>query len=214
MGVVPLQVPELAIAELGRCVDDLGMRGIEIPTHVAGRELSEPELRPFFAAAHERGVLLFMHPLGFTHGQRLREHYFNNVLGNPIESTIAVAHLIFDGVLDQLPLLKLCIAHGGGYLPMYAGRMDHAFRARTDCRQHIQKPPSEYLKHLFFDTVVFDQAQLDFLLKQYGADQLCLGSDYPFDMAEPDPVGFHAHLAKNDRDKILGGNATRLLGIT
>ena len=85
MGVVPLQVPELAIAELARCVDDLGMRGIEIPTHVAGRELSEPELRPFFAAAHERGVLLFMHPLGFTHGQRLREHYFNNVLGNPIQ---------------------------------------------------------------------------------------------------------------------------------
>jgi predicted TIM-barrel fold metal-dependent hydrolase len=78
-------VPELAIAELARCVDDLGMRGIEIPTHVAGRELSEPELRPFFAAAHERGVLLFMHPLGFTHGQRLREHYFNNVLGNPIQ---------------------------------------------------------------------------------------------------------------------------------
>jgi aminocarboxymuconate-semialdehyde decarboxylase len=101
MGVVPLQVPELAIAELARCVDDLGMRGIEIPTHAVGRELSEPELHPFFAAAHERGVLLFMHPLGFTHGQRLREHYFNNVLGNPIESTIAVAHLIFDGVLDR-----------------------------------------------------------------------------------------------------------------
>ena len=94
-----------------------------------------------------------MHPLGFTHGQRLREHYFNNLLGNPIESTIAVAHLIFDGVLDQLPLLKLCIAHGGGYLPMYTGRMDHAFRARADCRQHIQKPPSEYLKRLFFDTL-------------------------------------------------------------
>jgi aminocarboxymuconate-semialdehyde decarboxylase len=93
-------------------------------------------------------------------------------------------------------------------------RMDHAFRARADCRQHIQKPPSEYLKRLFFDTLVFDQAQLEFLLKQYGADQLCLGSDYSFDMAEPDPVGFHAHLAKNDRDRILGGNATRLLGIT
>jgi hypothetical protein len=97
------------------------------------------------------------------------------VLGNPIEFTIAVAHLIFDRVLDQLPLL------------MYAGRMDHAFRARADRRQHIQRPPSKYLNRLVFDTLVFDQAQLDFLLKQYGADQLCLGSDYPFDMAEPDP---------------------------
>ena len=137
MGTVPLQAPELAIAEMRRCVNELGLRGIEISSHVNGKELAAPEFRPFFAAAEELGVLLFLHPLGFTHGQRLSEHYLNNIIGNPIESTIALSHLIFEGVLDSHPGLKLCVAHGGGYLPGYWGRMDHALRAREDCRQHI-----------------------------------------------------------------------------
>src|SRR5690606_13278543 len=163
MGTVPLQVPELAIAEMKRCVNDLGLRGIEISSNVAGRELADSTFRPFFAAAEEMGVLLFLHPLGFTHGQRLSEHYLNNLIGNPLESAIAVAHLIFGGVLDAHPGLKLCVAHGGGYLPTYWGRMDHAWRARSDCRQHISRPPSEYLRRLYFDTVVYDRRHLDFL---------------------------------------------------
>jgi aminocarboxymuconate-semialdehyde decarboxylase len=211
MGTVPMQAPELAILEMKRCVNDLGLRGIEISSHVAGRELAEAQFRPFFAAAEELDVLLFMHPLGFTHGQRLSEHYFNNLIGNPIESTIAVAHLIFGGVLDRYPGLKLCVAHGGGYLPTYWGRMDHAWRARADCRQHISKPPSEYLRQVYFDTLVFDRRQLQFLVATYGAEHLLMGTDYPFDMAEPDPVGFHGDLEASDRAKILGGNAARLL---
>jgi aminocarboxymuconate-semialdehyde decarboxylase len=211
MGLIPLQIPELAIAEMKRCVNDLGLRGVEIPSHVNGRELSAPEFRPVLAAAEELGVLLFLHPLGFTHGERLTQHYFNNVLGNPIESAIAVGHLIFDGVLDRMPGLKICVAHGGGYLPHYWGRMDHAWRARPDCREHIAKPPSEYLRQLYFDTLVFDKAQLKFLVDTYGADHLCLGTDYPFDMSEPDPVGFHAELSQADREKILGATAARLL---
>jgi len=211
MGTVPLQAPELAIMEMKRCVNDLGLRGIEISSHVAGRELAEPEFRPFFAAAAELDVLLFMHPLGFTHGQRLSEHYFNNLIGNPIESTIAVAHLIFGGVLDSYPGLKLCVAHGGGYLPAYWGRMDHAWRARGDCRQHISRAPSEYLRQVYFDTLVFDRRQLRFLLDTYGAEHLLMGTDYPFDMSEPDPVGFHSEIDANARAQILGGNAARLL---
>jgi aminocarboxymuconate-semialdehyde decarboxylase len=211
MGTVPLQSPELAILEMKRCVSELGLRGIEISSHVAGRELADPQFRPFFAAAEELDVLLFMHPLGFTHGQRLSEHYFNNLIGNPIESAIAVGHLIFSGVLDQYPGLKLCVAHGGGYLPTYCGRMDHGWRARSDCRQHISKPPSHYLRQLYFDTLVFDRAHLRFLVETYGAKHLLMGTDYPFDMAEPDPVGFHAELAADDREKILGANAARLL---
>lgn len=211
MGTVPLQAPELAILEMKRCVEELGMRGIEISSHVAGRELAEAQFRPFFAAAEAMDVLLFMHPLGFTHGQRLSEHYFNNLIGNPLESTVAVSHLIFGGVLDRHPGLKLCVAHGGGYLPTYCGRMDHAFRARPDCRQFISKPPSHYLRQLYFDTLVFDRGQLDFLVETYGADHLLMGTDYPFDMSEPDPVGFHAELDPSDRSKILGGNAARLL---
>ena len=126
MGTVPLQNVEMAVAEMRRCVSELDLRGIEISSNVNGRELAEDDFRPFWAAAEELGVLVFMHPLGFTHGQRLTEHYLNNIIGNPIESTIAVSHLIFGGVLDAHPGLKLCVAHGGGYLPGYWGRMDHA----------------------------------------------------------------------------------------
>ncbi|HUN76554.1 MAG TPA: amidohydrolase family protein [Steroidobacteraceae bacterium] len=214
MGIVPLQSPELAIAEMKRCTKELGLRGIEISSHVNGRELADPGLRPVFAAAEEAGVLLFLHPLGFTHGERLRDHYLNNLLGNPIDSTIAVAHLIFDGVLEQLPGLKLCVAHGGGYAATYWGRLDHAWRARPDCRRHISKPPSQYLRMLYFDTLVFDKAQLRFLIETHGADHLCLGTDYPFDMSEPDPIGFHAEVAESDRDKILGATAAALLGLS
>jgi len=214
MGLVPFQVPELAVIEMKRCVKELGLRGIEIPSHVNGRELSAPEFRPVLAAAEELGVLLFLHPLGFTHGERLKEHYLNNVLGNPIDSAVALAHLIFDGVLDRMPGLKICVAHGGGYMSHYWGRIDHAWRARADCREHISKPPSHYLKQLYFDTLVFDQAELRFLVDTYGADHLCLGTDYPFDMSEPNPVGFHAGLSAAEREKICGGTAARLLGLS
>lgn len=213
MGAVPLQSPELAVRELTRLTRELDLRGVEISSNVNGRELADPEFRPFFAAAEELGVLVFMHPLGFTHGQRLSEHYFNNLIGNPLELTIAVGHLIFGGVLDDHPGLKLCVAHGGGYLPGYIGRMDHAFRAREDCRQHIRHEPSAYLRQLYFDTLVFDRLELKHLVEAYGADHLMMGTDYPFDMSEPDPVGFHAELSETDREKILGGTAARLLGL-
>ena len=213
IGTVPLQNTEMAIAEMHRAVRDCGMRGIEIGTNVGGRDLADEALRPFFAAAEELGVLLFMHPLGFTQGDRLAEHYLNNLIGNPLESTIALSHLIFGGVLDAHPGLKLCVAHGGGYLPSYRGRMDHAFRAREDCRQHITREPSSYLNQVWFDSLVFDRAQLNFLVETYGADRICMGSDYPFDMAEPDPVGFLSGLAEEDRTKVIGGNAAKLLGI-
>jgi aminocarboxymuconate-semialdehyde decarboxylase len=214
MGTVPLQSTELAIAEMRRCVGDLGLRGIEISSNVNGRDLADPDLRPFFAAAEELGVLVFLHPLGFTDGRRLSEHYLNNIVGNPLESTIALSHLIFGGVLDAYPGLKLCVAHGGGFLPGYWGRMDHAYRAREDCRQHISREPSSYLRQVWLDTLVFDKDELDSLIRTHGADKLCLGTDYPFDMAEPDPLGFHDRLEGEARAKILGLNAAELLGLT
>ena len=213
MGTVPMQNTQMAIAEMRRCVNDLGLRGIEISTNVDGRELSEDAFRPFFSAAEELGILIFMHPLGFTHGQRLSEHYLDNIIGNPIESTIALSHLIFGGVLEAHPGLKLCVAHGGGYLPGYWGRMDHAYRAREDCRQHICREPSSYLRNVWLDTLVFDQDELDALVRTHGPEKLCLGTDYPFDMAEPDPIGFHARLSDEAKAKILGLNAAALLGL-
>ena len=213
MGTVPMQEPQMAIAEMRRCVNELGLRGIEISSNVNGRELAAEEFRSFFSAAEELGILIFMHPLGFTHGQRLAEHYLDNIIGNPIESTIALSHLIFGGVLESHPRLKLCVAHGGGYLPGYWGRMDHAYRVREDCREHICREPSSYLRQVWLDTLVFDQAQLQALVHSHGAERLCLGTDYPFDMAEPDPVGFHACLDDAAREAILGRNAAELLGL-
>ena len=213
MGTVPLQNTAMAIDEMRRCVRDLGLRGIEISSNVNGEELHRERLRPFFAAAEELGILLFLHPLGFTQAQRMSEYYFNNLIGNPLESTLAIGHLIFGGVLDRHPGLKICVAHGGGYLPGYWGRMDHGWRARGDCSEHCQQLPSSYLRRLWLDTLVFDPQQLESLVRTHGADRLCLGSDYPFDMSEPDPVGFHAGLDEESRRKVLGANAAELLGL-
>lgn len=214
IGSVPLQNPGMAVEEMRRAVRDCGMRGIEIGTNAAGLDLGDPAFHSFFAAAEELDVLLFIHPLGFTQADRLSDHYLNNLIGNPLESTIALSHLIFGGVLDAHPGLKLCVAHGGGYLPAYSGRMDHAYRVREDCRQHITHEPSWYLKQLWFDSLVFDRAQLDFLIQTYGSDRICMGSDYPFDMGEADPVGFLGQLDEEARAAVFGGNAARLLNLT
>lgn len=214
LGSVPLQAPDLALAELDRCVKELGMRGVEISTNVAGAEVSRAGLDGFFARAEELGIVIFMHPHGFTEGRRLADHYFNNVIGNPMDTTIAVSHLIFDGVLERHPGLNICVAHGGGFLAAYAGRMDHAYHARSDCRREISAPPSTYLRKLYFDTVVFTPDQLDYLVAQYGADHVLLGTDYPFDMGESDPlghIGSVGSLSDADRAAIQGGNAARLL---
>lgn len=214
MGTVPMQNTEMAIAEMRRCVNELGMRGIEISSHVNGDELADPAFRPFFAAAEELGVVLFLHPLGFTHGQRLSKHYLDNIIGNPLESSIAVSHLIFEGVLERHSGLKLCVAHGGGFLPGYWGRMDHAYKVRDDCCEHISHKPSDFMRQIWLDTLVFDQDQLESLVRTHGADKLCMGSDYPFDMSEPDPVGFHKQLDAATKKKILGTNAAELFGLT
>lgn len=214
MGVVPLQSPELAIAEMRRCVKVLDLRGIEINSNVLGRELSEPAFRPFFAAAEDLGVLLFIHPVGYSQGERLCDFMLNTLIGAPFDATVAVSHLIFGGVLDRFPGLRLCVAHGGGFLPAYWGRLDKAHALRADCRAHIGRPPSSYLRQIWADTLVFDPVELDALVHTHGADRLCMGTDYPFELGEPDPIGFHRELDEQAREKILGGNAAGLLGLT
>jgi aminocarboxymuconate-semialdehyde decarboxylase len=217
LGTVPLQNVDLAVAELDRCVKQLGMRGIEILPNVNGQDLTDPRLglEKFFARAEDLGIVLFMHPLGFTQGERLRDHYFNNVIGNPMETTIAASHLIFDGVLDRHPKLKIVLPHAGGFLAHYWARMDHAHGARADCRTVIRRKPSSYLKKMYFDTIAFDSMMLAKMIEHYGADHVLLGTDYPYDMGETDPVGLIAkvRLAASQRALIEGGNAARLLKI-
>ena len=218
MGSVPLQNAELAIKELDHCVKNLGFRGIEICTNVNGKNLTDPDLKldRFFARAEELGVVIFMHPLGWTQADRLTHHYFNNVIGNPLDSTVAVSHLIFDGVLARYPKLKFVVAHGGGFIAHYWARMDHAWRARPDCRTIIKRKPSSYLEKFYFDTITFDPEMLKRLIDRFGADHVVLGTDYPYDMGEEDPLGLLAQvkkLSKADRELVAGGNAARLLKI-
>ena len=216
MGTVPLQDCDMAVAELDRTVKELGFRGVEISTNVRGVDLTRAGLEKFFARVEELGVMIFMHPFGTSLVGRMSDHYFPNTIGHPLESALAVGQLVFDGYLEKFPKLKICIAHGGGYIPAYYGRFEHAYAHRADCRVNIRKPPSHYLKKLHFDTVVFSDVELKHLIERWGADHIMLGTDYPFDMAEPDPVGFLQRVkgvTTADMAKVAGGNAARLLGI-
>jgi aminocarboxymuconate-semialdehyde decarboxylase len=218
IGSVPLQDPEMATRELVRCVNKLDFRGIEIGTNVNGMDLADRRLGldKFFAKAESLGTVLFLHPMGFTQGERMTEHYFNNFIGNPLETTLAVSHLIFAGVLERFPKLRFCAPHGGGYMTMAHARMDHGWKARPDAQTFIKKKPSSYLKKFYFDTVTFSPELITGLVEQFGAKQVMMGSDYPFDMGDKDPVGLVQRapgINPEEKEKIMGGNAARLLNI-
>lgn len=216
LGTVPMQDPGAAVDELQRCAEELSLPGIEVSTHIEGVELSNGVYEPFWEHVEALGMLVFIHPTGFTEKNRFAEHYFLNTIGHPLEETICAGRLIFDGVMERHPDLKIVFAHGGGFLPMYAGRFDHAYHAREDVRHGLPRPPSEYLSRFFFDTMVFEPDQLTFLIDKYGADHVLLGTDYPYDMGETDPLGLLGKvedLTTEDYDLIAGGNAARLLGV-
>ncbi|MEI8400074.1 MAG: amidohydrolase family protein [Alcaligenaceae bacterium] len=219
MCTVPLQHPKMAAKELERCVKKLGMRGVEICTNVNGIDLADKRLGldVFFAKAQELDVTIFMHPMGFTHADRMTDHYFNNIIGNPLESTLAVSHLIFGGVLDRFPGLKFVVAHGGGYLAHYHARMDHGWKARPDSRTQLKKKPSSYLKKFYYDTITFDSGMLDSLIEKYSVKHVLLGSDYPYDMADDNPlktIQGVLNLTDDERKLIQGGNAAKLFKLS
>ncbi|HEX6299983.1 MAG TPA: amidohydrolase family protein [Acidimicrobiia bacterium] len=216
LGAIPMQDPAPARAELRRCATELGFRGIEMATHIEGVEISSPGYDRFWEDVEQLGLVVFLHPTGFTDPTRLLDHYFINTIGHPLEETICAGRLIFDGVMERHPGLKFVFAHGGGFLPLYWGRFDHAYHAREDVRQNLPKPPSEYLDMFYFDTMVFDPRQLGYLIDRYGADHMLLGTDYPYDMGESDPLGLLYSVdgfSDADRALIAGGNAVRLLGL-
>ncbi|HEX9396005.1 MAG TPA: amidohydrolase family protein [Burkholderiales bacterium] len=215
LGTVPLQEVSLAVSELEYCVEKLGLRGVEINPSVNGLDLTNEKLNldRFFAKAQELDIVIFMHPIGFTQGDRLLDHYFNNVIGNPLETTVAASHLIFDGVMQRHPKLKVVLPHAGGYLAHYWARMDHAWRARPDCRVVITKKPSTYLEKFYFDTITFDRGMLSHLIERFGAGHVLLGTDYPYDMGMEHPLDFTDYLPAAQKKQVQGGNAARLLGI-
>jgi aminocarboxymuconate-semialdehyde decarboxylase len=216
LGTVTLQEPERAVAELDAIMGEYGLKGAQILTNVNGGELADPRFHSFFARAEKLGAFLMMHPNGFTEGQRFTHYYFNNVIGNPLDTTVALHNLIFSGTLAKFPDLKLMAVHGGGFLPAYSGRIDHAWGARSDSHGTLPLPPTTYLRQVYLDTVVFSTHQLAYLLDVFGSDRILMGTDYPFDMAEYDPVGHIADVPGLDETTLAaltGGNAKRVLGL-
>ncbi len=216
LGLVPLQHPGLAAAALDHALS-LGLRGVEISSHAPGapgRELSDPAYAPFWARAERTGALVFLHPFGCTLDERLDRWYLSNTVGQPAENAVALSHLIFGGVLDRHPGLRIIAAHGGGYLPTHIGRSDHAWRVRPDARDCANEP-SSYLKRMWFDSLVHSPAVLRALIGAVGADRVLLGSDFPFDMGTDDPLGAlrAAGLTESDFHAVRGGNAADLLGL-
>jgi aminocarboxymuconate-semialdehyde decarboxylase len=214
VGAVALQHPDLAVEQLRYAVTALGMRGVQISTAAApGRELDDPGLAEFWATAEDLGAAVLIHPWGCTLGTRLNAYYLFNTVGNPAETALALSRIIFSGLLERHPGLKIWSAHGGGYLPSYIVRADHAWSAREDART-TQRPPSELLRRTFTDSLVYTPEQLRHLVAMMGPGQVTLGSDYPFDMGVDDPVDRLSAAGLDDAavTAIRGGNAARLLG--
>jgi aminocarboxymuconate-semialdehyde decarboxylase len=216
---VALQHPELAAEQLDKAVRKLGMRGVAIAAHVNGDELSAPKFHPFWAKAEELGVVVFIHPQAVPELEaRLRGNGgLANVIGNPLDTTIALSHLIFEGTLDTFPALKICAAHGGGYLGSYRARSDRGCAAapNANCTKTLKKAPSEYLKQIFVDSIVFTSEALRHLVAESGADRVLMGTDYPYpwNRTAVDHVLQTPGLSDADRVAILGGTASRLLGL-
>lgn len=222
---VALQFPDLATRQLEHAVKQLGLRGAAIGGNVAGDELSDPRFHPFWAKAEELGVLVFIHPQADGApdqlGARFKGNgYLSNVIGNPLETTIALSHLIFEGTLDRFPGLKICAAHAGGYLPSYLGRFDRGCPVRPDLCQGgthgpIKKLPSEYARQLYYDTMVFRPEGVRHLAAEVGASQLVVGTDYPYPWTDTaiDVILETPGLTDDERIAILGGTAARLLGM-
>jgi aminocarboxymuconate-semialdehyde decarboxylase len=214
LGTVPLQAPQAAADELRRAMTKLGLRGAMIATNVNGRNLDDPALDPFWSAAEELGAFIFIHPQVAAAAERLTSYYLKNMVGLTLETTIAGASLVFGGVLERFPGLKICLAHGGGYVPYQAGRFQHGWEVREEAKVRLKNPPAESIARLYFDTITHSKTALEFLVKVAGHDHVLLGSDYPFDMGNLDCVARVRALSiePEARDLILGGYARAVLG--
>lgn len=212
---LPMDHPEAAVVEMTRCHRDLGFNGFEVNADVRGGDLDHRRFDPIWARAEELEMLVILHPHGWTEPSRMDDYYLINVVCMPLASTVAVSRMILGGVWERFPDLRMLVVHGGGYLPFYFARTDHAYKVRPEARRHITRPPSEYLHLLYYDTTVFSPAAVEYLVGEFGPDHVLMGTDYPFDMGVDDPVGFvqQAKLSAADRAKIVGANAARLLKI-
>jgi len=188
MGIIPMQHPDAAIEELERIVTTHGFRAIEIGTGIEGAKLSEPRFRPILRRAQELGVFVFAHPYYVGNKSGLEDYYLTNLVGNPLETALMVADLMFSGTMDDLPDLKIGLAHGGGFVPYQIGRLVHGHKVRGETRAKSASSPLDLLRRFYFDSVVFEPQALSFLVDLVGAERVFLGTDAPFDMGDETPL--------------------------
>ncbi len=209
---LPFQNPHLALEELERAAKLPGIKGVYMATAVRDRELSDRSFFPVYERCEALGLPIFLHPM-MINNERLKQYYLINLCGNPFDTAIAASHLIYGGVLDAFPTLEVSLPHAGGVLPGLRGRLDRGFHTRAECKT-ISKPPSSYLKRFTYDTITYNEEQLEELIKLVGVDRILVGSDYCFDIAYEEPVKFvHGVKSLTDaqKDQILWGNAAKLL---
>jgi aminocarboxymuconate-semialdehyde decarboxylase len=218
LGTLPMQDVKAAITELGRCMTQIGLKGVEINDHVNGRTLEEPEFRPFWKAAEQLGALVFFHQGGETLvSPRTKRYHLPNTVGNLVDRAVTFATLVSGGVMDECPDLKIVLGHGGGYTCFGIGRMDHGWQVRTEARANIQQPPSAYLRRFYYDCIVYTESALRFLIDTVGADRVVFGTDWPYDMALDWPVSWilaMESLTQAEKEAILWRNLERLLGLS
>ena len=213
---VPLQLPVEAAKELEWAMKHLRMKGAQISTDVNGKNLDSPELRPFYEKAQELGAFILCHPNNPPGMDTMKKYHLQNLVGLPFRTSLAITSLIFGGIMNDFPGLKFCFSHAGGFAPFQRGRWEHGYRVRPECKEFISKPPSEYFKLLYFDTVTHFVPALKYLIESVGSERVLLGSDYPFDMADPDPVATVnsvESISPAEKEMVLGRNAAKLLGI-
>jgi aminocarboxymuconate-semialdehyde decarboxylase len=215
MATIPLQHPDAAIAEMERVVREHGFKAVEIGTSVEGEQLAEARFRPILRRAQDLGVFVFAHPYYVGAKRGLENYYLTNLIGNPLDTTIMLANLMFSGALDELPGLKIVLAHGGGFTPYQIGRLVHGHLVRAETHAKSRTSPKALLSRLYFDSLVFDPAALRYLVDLVGADHVCIGTDAPFDMADDAPLSTIAampRLTSVEQHDICCGTALRLLG--
>jgi aminocarboxymuconate-semialdehyde decarboxylase len=217
LGTLPMQDPELAIHELTRCMTQLDLRGVQIGSHVNGWNLDEPALFPVWKAAERLGAAVFVHPWDMLGHDRMTKYCLPWLVGMPAETSLAICSLIFGGVLERLPRLRVCFAHGGGAFPGTIGRIEHGYRMRPDlCAVDNCKGPREYLDRIYVDSLVHDADTLRQLLRLTGAERIALGSDYPFPLGEAEPgrlIESMADLSLETKHRLLAGTAREFLGL-
>jgi len=216
MATLPLQVPGQALKELERAIKTLGLRGVEIGSHVGKRELGDKAFWPIYKVLEDLDVPIFIHPHHVAGLDRLQDFYLSNLIGNPLDTTIAAAQLIFSGVLEKYPRLKVILAHGGGQFPFIMGRIEHGYEVRPEAKERVHQPPRAFLKNFYFDTITHNPDALRYLIAFGGSDHVLLGSDYPYDMGDSDPVQTVSKLSgikAGDRRKIMRENAIALFGL-